>query len=88
MVDTCDINNGSPTDKRINLDQDPFALCLQQEIEFLKTGSMELLVDPKEIYDGKVKELWDDTMAYLNDNIIGENNPKHRTLPIKKIEIW
>src|SRR6476620_4813155 len=64
----------------IDLDKGPFALCLKQEIEFLNTGNMNLLIDPLKIYESDVAGAWNDAMAYLMDNVVAGTHPKHSTV--------
>jgi len=48
------------------LQDGPFMLCLQKEVQFLKSGDMALLKEPKDLYKGDDGSHWNDSMAYLN----------------------
>ena len=52
--------------KRTFLDNEPFTSCLRQEVEFMKTANMNLLVDPLDIYFVDTV-VWNDSMAYLSE---------------------
>ena len=52
--------------------------CLQQEVEFLKSSNMDLLVDPKSLYDrSSGGEEWNEAMAFLGHDEMKKSNKKN-----------
>ena len=49
---------------------DAFLLCLQMEINYLKTKNMDLLIDPGLLYNTETGNEWNNEMAYLNTDEI------------------
>src|SRR5688572_28695492 len=79
-----DANTGKRNEKCSFLNDIPFTLCLRQEIEFLNSGDMKLLIDPIDIYLQNDVEPWNDSMAYLSDECDSDTNTKKQLFTPKK----
>src|SRR5687767_3166382 len=84
MVNTEVPNMDSPIDKLTFLNDMPYTLCLQQEVLFLNSGNMELLVDPLAIYVSADGDNWNDSMAYLDNDLTTDQNSRQTNLTHKK----
>lgn len=84
MVNTEVPNMDSPFDKLTFLNDMPYTLCLQQEVLFLNSGNMELLVDMVTIYVSNDGDSWNDSMAYLNNDLTTDQNSRQSNLTHKK----